>query len=229
MLVLETDPDGIDIIPSKDVVLVKPNDLAVWCKKPKAELPPIMCVTFNDKIIVPMNGTYCPPAEEMAFNSFTMVVNLLLYTGCPWTMVVVDTTTSLQDIIYRHLSKTNNGQLSDPRKWAASIGMKVKEIIARLFTLPATHVGVLMHSSTKENETTGTIRTEPKVYSQVRDEIPGICSQFFYQDMNNGKPRLLTKDNGFIKGVGARWPANLPAECGVTFKEVYETIYPNPK
>jgi hypothetical protein len=39
--------------------------------------------------------------------------------------------------------------------------------------------------------------------------------------MDTGGPRILTQSFGYVKGIGCRWPANLPARVGPTFDDIY--------
>ena len=57
--------------------------------------------------------------------------------------------------------------------------------------------------------------------SRFKDRIGALLSQFFYATKENGKAVVYTTDKGFVKGVGARWPADLPAVCGADFKSIY--------
>jgi|SRR5882724_343562 len=235
MLVLELDSGGLDIISavapsradyiktditSKDIkTITTPDELISLQAKTTVEQAIITCYDFGNKKSKAISDAFEPQADSDSFPHFIKVANLVLTKPCPWKTVVLDNTTSLSNIIMGKLAAVNKGIFSDARKWSPAIGDKIKAVIAEFTCLPC-HFVVIMHEATDKNETTGEIRTEPAIYSAYRQLVGTVLSQFFYQTKKNGKPVIITNDNGFIKGLGSRWP-EVPNECGVTFNELY--------
>lgn len=233
MLVLELDSGGLDIIPStpftggdkikievtaKDITTIKFSELATYCSKKPEELPPITCLDLASHAPREISLNYDAPVDTETFISTINSCNQVIK-KCPWKTVVLDNTTTLSDAIYNHLAATNKGLLADARKWAPTVGNKIKAVLAEMCNLNA-HFVVIMHEDTEKDELTGIIKTEPMIFSKYRQLVGGFLSQFFYQKLVNGVPKIITADNGFIKGLGARWP-ELHKENGVTFKEIY--------
>lgn len=248
MLVLECDEGGLDIIPKTptavpgqikldvtygDITFIKPDALSTHLV-PTSPPPPILCVDFSDGNLqeIPCDGlaAYNAQPNVTAFPNVIRALNQVIRRAkepatFPWRTVVFDNTTSFSRFVYGHIAAVNSGAFSDARKWAPMIGNKVAAVIQELCHLPA-HVVVIMHESTDKNEVTGEVRTEPMIYSQYRQIVGGELSSFFYQRRVNGVPKIVTSDNGFIKGLGARWPV-LPNECGVTFEDIYGAAVKN--
>ena len=237
LLVFNCDEEGYSIFPSRtekvrpdhlpfevfseDIKVVKSDELAAMCKLPPASLPPVTVLEVVDLVKQRlMSETYHPIANSGPLNDFVKAVNLLVQAGCPWRTVVVDSVTGLNEIILSHVAAVNNAALADARKWAPMAGSKVQQCIGVLTSLPA-HVVCIFHESYKENELTQETRVAPLVYSQVRDRIGGLFSQWFYQFKQNGQPKVRTTDFALIKGVGVRWPSGLPDVVGPTFKDIY--------
>jgi hypothetical protein len=141
-------------------------------------------------------------------------------TVIPYKTIVFDSVTGYMDIIMSHLSSFNPNGMADARYWAFQVGQKVRQLILSSTCLPA-HVVFIMHSTIEKDELTQQIRELPSVYSGLRNDICGLFSQAFYATKNNGKPVLWTNDKLFVKGIGPRWPANLPQELAPDFKSIY--------
>lgn len=234
LLVLEMDAGGLDVIPAtphkaataikidieqKDVVFCTPDKFSEWSSKPTTEQPQVLCLDLTSAARNQITLDIKPLKNPTTFPMIVTAINALLSGKCPWKTVVLDNTTSLSDAIYGYFASANEGIFADARKWAPAIGDKVKYILMECCKLPC-HFVAIMHEDTDKNETTGEIRTEPMIYSKYRQIVGGGLSQFFYQCKRGGQPKILTNDNGFIKGLGPRWP-ELPNECGVTFNDIY--------
>lgn len=235
LLVLEVDAEGLDIIPeqqttradyiklevtAKDVVTIKADDFDAWCKKPISEQPKILCVDLANRTRQAISGDVKPQPNPNSFPAIFRTINTLLAANpCPWKTVVLDNTSSLSESVFGYFAATNATNFTDARKWAPDIGNKVKAIIAELCKLPC-HFVVIMHEDTEKDETTGVIKTEPMIFSKYRQLVGSVVSQFFHQCVKNKKPVIETMDNGYIKGLGSRWP-ELPPDCGPTFNDIY--------
>lgn len=235
MLVLSLDPGGLDIIPGKglehkggcilditqeDIVTIKPADFDTWKAKPLTEQPKVLCVDFSMPSPQAIDLMFAQKKDSESMPTFIATCNSVLKGPTPWKTVVLDNLTRVSEIIHGFISHSNAKMLLDARQWASSIGQKIGVINAEFTKLPC-HYVVIMHESTDKNEITGEIRTEAMIYSQYRNVIGGVLSQFFHQKKSNGKPIIDTTDMAYVKGIGPRWPVNLPPECGVTFKEIY--------
>jgi len=238
LLLLNCDEEGYSVFPSRsekirpdylpfevfreDITVIKQTDLMEYCKKPPNGLPPVTVVEVVDMVKQRlMSEKYQPIANTTPLEDFVRAVNNLIQVGCPWVTVVVDSITGLNELILSHVCGTNSKLLEDARKWAPLAGGKVAQCIGVLTSLPMSHLVCVFHESLRENEQSQDIRISPLVPSQVRDRIGGLFSQWFHQFKENGRPMVRTTDYGLVKGIGARWPANLPDKVGPTFKDIY--------
>lgn len=233
MLVLEGDEGGLDVIessidwilPSTDLT----NPLEARCAVPREKLPPITAVQFNVKATPRLDDLWKPAGDVKSFNDFNKTVNNLFLKGCPWKTVVVDPVTVIQEMVLASFAQTNSSKMEDARKWAGAVGEKTKRIMATLFTLPC-HVVIIMHTAKnkvvdqKTNEVISETQ-EPVIYGKIRDFIGSLPSQFFYQDSmlvaGKNETHIYTAADGKVKGIGARWPANLATKLLPTFDAIY--------
>lgn len=235
LICLQGDEGGMDIIPKlpadtkspfkmevtqKDLVWIKPTEIDSYTQKETKDLSPITAVSFSDSKQGLLTGDFAITPDPKNFPSFNAIGNALIK-KCPWKTVVIDPVTVLQGIIYGHLAATNPGALADPRQWASKIGLKVQQTMAEMCKIQA-HVIFLMHTETDKIELTGEIRTEAMLYSKFRQLVGGLFSQFLYAEVEGGKPIVYTQSQGFVKGLGCRWPVGLPPKCGAHFKDIYE-------
>jgi hypothetical protein len=204
LLVLQCDLNGIDII-TPQPPHIPLTEFDAWTKKERKALPLISYVDFNENYKPGMTLEMEVQKNSDSFPQIVRTVNALSR-NCPWRTVVLDSTTSMQGFIYGYLASTAPQQLADARKWAASIGKKIDEVITVLSNLKDTHIVVIMHEDVETNEITKQSSFTPMLYSKLRLYVGGILSQLFYQKMDQGKPTIWTGDDGFIRGVGARWP-----------------------
>lgn len=240
LLLLNCDEGGYDVFPSRsekvrpdfvpfevfqeDITVIKATQLPEYCRKRTEDLGPVTVVEVLDLIKKKqMTQLYQPLANTGPLNDFVAAVNNLVIVGNPWKTVVLDSITGLNDLILEHVSADNPKALADPRKWAPMAGGKVAQCIGVLTSLKA-HCVFIFHESYRENEATQEIRIAPLVHSQFRDRVGGLLSQWFYSFKQNGRPMIRTNDLGLIKGIGARWPSNLPDVCGPTFKDIYQGV-----
>lgn len=221
LLCLQFDNDGLSVVPDK-IRFLTVEELAEECKKPTADLAPITAVDFSKFSDCQLTDTYVPIADAEPFRNTIKAINLLK-ANCPFETVVLDNITSLSDLIWMHQAKTNPGVISDPRKWAGNIGMKVKQIIGFIHSFDC-HSVCIMHSELEKNDDTKAIREMPYVHSKVREIMGGLFSQFFYTENVNGKPRLRTTNTGFVTTNGVRWPANLAPSIAPTFNDIYKGV-----
>ena len=208
--------EEMDVI-KEPVDWIEVADLAARCKTTPKPVSAIACGNIKTFDLL---ESYNIPADNTTWPNLVKVVNTLLTAGCPWKTVVIDNTTDLSTAILRHLSATNNGMLADARKWAPAISAKVEQIIEVCSKLPC-HFIILMHEETEKNETTSQVSTTPALFAKFRERVGGGLSQMFYQVIEGGKPMVYTQSQGFVKGIGARWPSDLPAKVGPLFNDIY--------
>lgn len=218
LFVLSFDAGGLEIV-REPITYIKLEEVEGYAKKPFSDLPPITAVDLSGSNTNALTVAYSPISDNTTFPNTVAIINSLRK-ACPWKTVVLDTVTGLSDSIYGHQAATNASALSDPRKWAGNIGMKVKQVITYVNALPA-HSVFIMHSEDTKNEQTGEISERPMIYSRLRDEVGGLFSQFFYAFIEGGVAKVRTQPFGLIKGIGCRWPAGLPSTCGATFNDIY--------
>ena len=236
MLVLSLDQGGVDIIPSKgasvganqfklditqeDIVTIKPEGIVNYINKPMSEQPKVLNIDFASSSVAEISLTFEPLRDNQSFPKLIATVNMILKSKCPWKTVLWDNLTRTSEFIHSYMAVENPNMLKDARQWAYGIGQKIGGINSQFVKLPC-HYIVLMHETTEKNETTGSVVTEPMIFSQYRNVIGGVMSSFFHQMKSGGKPVLDTSDNGYIKGIGQRWPSNLPNPCGPLFTDIY--------
>lgn len=236
MMVYSLDSGGLDIIPQKGTILpsnyypidisaedikyIKPREFEEWKKKPITEQPKVLAIDFAQADPRELNLLWSFPKDSNSLPDFINICNSILRGPCPWKTVVLDNFSRLSDIILGFMVGANPGMMNDARQWASATGQKIAAINAELTKLPC-HYVCLMHEDTDKNELTGEIRTEPLIYSKVRGLIGGSLSSFFHQKKVNGKPMIDTTDMAYVKGIGQRWPVNLPPECAPTFQAIY--------
>lgn len=239
MLVLMYDEAGLDVIPSKgqasqnkddivfdvvaeEIVYIKPSGLAEWIVKPMEAQPKILCVDFTDSAIRQALMEFKPQPTSTCQQDTINVVNLLANKGTvPWKTVVLDPATRLQDAIFSHISAYQSDALKNAMVWASMIGGKLQQIVGVLCSVQA-HVVVTFHTSLEKDEKSGEITEVPLVFgSKSRAAAPGLFSQWLYATKQGGKPVVWTTDQGFVKGIGCRWPAGLPSVVQPDFKSIY--------
>jgi hypothetical protein len=223
LLCLECDEGGMDICPG--AIKIKQSDFYTATQQARKDLPSVSYVDFTENYKPEMSLDL---SVERNPNSFPEVVRAINYLtkSCPWRTVVLDSTSALQKFILGYVAATAPAQLADARKWAATVGGKIDNIITVLGSLKDTHVVTIMHEDYEKNELTQIVTTNPMLYSKLRLYVGGILSQFFYQKIYNGKPTLWAQDDGMIKGVGSRWPdlTNKKQITPPTCKEIYGEI-----
>lgn len=223
MLVLEYDPGGmtVDLSPgySGPITWVKVDEAIALLKKPTAELPQLVVVDMAGICTTELDVAYSPLKDAQTFPETIKLVNALVR-QCPFKTVVLDTITGLSDAIYGHQAVMNTAALADARKWAGNIGMKVKQVIEVTHRINA-HTVTIFHEETDKNELTGEIRTFPMMYSKVREMVAALFDQFVQATEVGGKPVIITKASGLVKGIGMRWPSGLPEKCPADFQSIY--------
>jgi hypothetical protein len=238
MLYLGFDQGGITVVPPKgrqvsngemimdscfeDIVHIKPREVKGWLSK---EQPKILAVDYNTQGTADIDLFFRPAPNSAPFQNFIFDYNeLSTYIrstqSVPWRTVVFDSVTGYEDLILNHISQSNPQAMEDARRWAGQTGGKVRQTIITLCTWPC-HVVFIMHSQIEKNETTGTVTELPSVFSNLRSDIGGLFSQFFYAVKNNGQPKIWPHDRMFVRGVGARWPSGLGAEINPDFNSIY--------
>lgn len=223
ILHLSFDPGGHEICPDVDKVNVL--KYAAYAAKygiaPSAPTPPpnILVLDLSFKAKEDFEATYAPAKDQDAFDELVKTVNCLRR-YCPFKTIIVDPVTELSNSIWRHQAVVNPGALADARKWAGNIGMKVQQVIDFVCALPA-NVVFIFHDEKITDETTKAVSVQPMVYSNLRNYVGGKFSQYFYQQIREGKPVLRTKGFELIQGVGCRWPFFENEIIGPTFNEIY--------
>lgn len=221
LLCLEFDQEGLDII-KEPIIFVKPEELESLCKGTPAINPNgIYAVDFCDTQVKLMTEVYQPLGNSTPFNTFVKCVNTVVKQNI-FKTVIVDSISGLGDAIFAHISATNASALGSALKWAPMIGGKIHQCMSVITGLNS-HAVFIMHSTSPvANETTSVVTVAPMVPSQwMRDRAGTLVSQFFYQCKDGGKPMVYTTDQLYVKGIGARWPSNLPAKVGPLFNDIY--------
>lgn len=224
MLVLEFDQGGmtVDLKPYFTGAIVEKTTAEVIAMSTAgAELPGITWVNLADNK-ADLTELYVPRPDSLNFPNTVKIINSLKK-SCPWKTIVIDTVTGLSDSIYGHQAVTNTAALVDPRKWAGNIGMKVKQVIDVLQTVPA-HTVTIFHEETDKNEITSEVRTMAMVYSKLREFLGAMFDQYVQANADSGKPVIRTKSTGLIKGIGLRWPSDLPDPCPADFNSIYGKV-----
>jgi hypothetical protein len=221
LLALALKREELDIV-REPVFWIDQDKLEDACKQSTKDMHPLAAIdlgmTGKDYQLEPL---YQMPKDPTSWPNVVKAVNTITTKGCPWKTVVFDNTSDLSDAIQQHQAAINFGGNADPRKWAPAIGAKIQHLVVILGKLPC-HTVIIMHQFTDKNEITSEISTLPLIYSSVRETIGSLLSQFFYQTMVNGQPTVLTKATGFVKGIGARWPSDLPVSISPpTFQNIY--------
>lgn len=227
LLCLNFDESGLDIV--KDtIVYLKPDEFEAHCKLKSDQLAPITAVDLCDTQTKVMTEAYQPLAATAPFQAFIKIVNNLVKVGCPWKTVVVDSVSGLGDCILAHVAATNASALGSALKWAPMIGGKLHQCLGVMTSLPTNIVFICHCSAPVKDETTQSVSVVPLVPSQwMRDRIGTLVSQFLYQTIEGGKAYVYTSnsDVAFVKGIGCRWPENLPSKVLADYKSIYETTY----
>lgn len=221
LLVLNFDQEGLDVI-KEPIINIEPDKFAETCKL--ADQPPLSVVDFCDTNTKVVLEAFQPQGNGKPFKAFVDTANHLVRTGCPWKTVVLDSLSGLSDVVLAQIAATNSNALASALKWAPMIGGKIHQIMGVLTSLNC-NVVIIAHSTSpsKQEETTGEITVNLIAPSQwLRDRAGTLMSQYFYQCKEGGKPVLYTTDSGYVKGLGCRWPENLPTKVGPTFKDIYE-------
>lgn len=218
LLVLLFDSEGLDVI-KEPITFIDTKDVATFCAKQPAELPPICAIDFT-KQPREFKEEFGPAATSKPFSILVDVGNTIVK-KCPWKTIVVDSLTGLGDLTLNHYAIKHSSMLADPRKWAGAVGGMVKHVIQTI-TCIQSHCVFIMHSTLEKNEITGEVFIHPMLYSKLRDYIGAFLSQFFYQAVDtDGKVKVFTKSFGLVKGIGARWPSPLPDKVGPLFSDIY--------
>lgn len=234
MLYFQFDAGGLDVIPPKgtppgtvpldlfyeEIIFCKPDEVGTYLTS--AEPPKVLCLDFTQERAPGMDLLFKPTATSIPLNAFVNAFNrIAAQRPFPWQTVVLDSVTGFSDAILSHISQANPNALSDARQWAYQVGAKVRQTILAMTSWPC-HVVFIMHSAIEKNEITGVITELPNVYSGLRNDIGALFSQFFYTTKQGTKPIIWTTDQMFVKGIGPRWPANLPPIVDPpTFQQIY--------
>lgn len=228
LLAVSLDEGGLDVVTTPAPRYIKTNELFKECQRPAAELSPITAIDLCDASSKTLGLDFAIKPDSSRMQALVDISTTLinLREKIPFRTVVVDPLTEVESAILAHIAAAQNAALADPRKWASMVGQKVKDLILAFTQLPC-HVVFIMHSNVDKNETTGTISETPRLYSKYRDVIGANLSQFFYATKVGGKPKVYTTDQGFVRGLGARWPSDLPPVCDPTFQAIYGKELPD--
>ena len=124
-------------------------------------------------------------------------------------------------MVKSHLASFNPAGMADARYWAYQVGEKVRQLVCSATSLPC-HVVFIFHTTPPEQDEQTKILLElPHVYSKLKGVIGGLFSQYFYACRNGTRPVLKTMDFMYVRGLGNRWPANLPNEVAPDFASIY--------
>ncbi len=224
MLVFMWDKGGHEIErsikPEHIVDIAKFKELV---KKPMADQFPITVLDLSFKATEDLEWNYQPAKDASMFDNTIQGVNLIRkLSPFPWKTVVGDPITELSNAIWSHQAVNNAGALGDPRKWASNIGMKVGQVINYFHSFQCNTV-MIFHSEVNVDEVTKKVTEQPMVYSNLRNSIGGMFTQFFYQCMIGGVPKVKMTDFELARGIGARWP-KMPTDATMadpTFNAIY--------
>ncbi len=219
LLAISLDEGGLDVV-TEPVTYLTVKDLPAAVREKR--YGPINGIDLCDASVKPASLDFTIKADSSRLQGLVDISNYLLSLKetLPFRTVVIDPLTEVEQAILGHISAAQSASLADPRKWASMVGQKVKDLVLSFTQLPC-HVVFIMHSNVDKNELTGVITETPRLYSKYRDIIGANLSQFFYATKVGGKPKIFTTDQGFVQGLGARWPANLPAVCDPTYEAIY--------
>ena len=228
LFVFEGDEGGLDVI-NEPIEWVTKATFPVYLTAGK--IAPITAFQFAKHPDLQLVDLFGPIPEKTSFPEFNELGNMLFKAKpFPFKTVVIDPIGMLSNSILSYFSQTNARKMEDARKWASAVGDKTKNVMAAFFTLPC-HVVCLMHSAKQQvvnekGEVTSSTEEPALLSKTARTMIGSIASQFFYQNClvigTNRVVKLHTVGDSHVQGLGARWPANLPAEItNPTFDAVY--------
>ena len=218
MLYFGFDHGGIDVIPDTTEM----DSRTVGEFKLDKPTKPITVLDYSSVCPRTLSLDYLPTKSQEGMQTFYRDYNQLTgKVNIEYKTVVFDSVSGYMDMTLAHLSSFNPNAMADARVWAYQVGQKVRQLILSATCLPC-HVVFIMHSTIEKDELTQQIRELPSVYSGLRNDIGGLFSQVFYATKNiAGKPVIWTNDKLFVKGIGPRWPANLPQEVAPDFNSIY--------
>lgn len=217
MLVLSFDEGGLDVV-KQPIKYIQPNEIDTALKDTST---PITAIDFCDTNKKTLNATYQATGNAAGFQSFVECTNkLVAATQLPFATIVIDPVTGLSEIVLAHIAATQASAMADARKWAGNIGLKLSQIVG-VYTQLNCHVVFIMHAQQMQNELTNEVSIMPLIHSRFKDRIGALLSQFFYATKEGSKAVVYTTDKGYVKGIGARWPQNLPPVCGADFTSIY--------
>jgi hypothetical protein len=222
MLVFSFDPGGLDSVeqpitsmPSADFrTAISNKEAIVWpdiTSIDYAALPTrIQPSQFRD-----MSVTI---AQEFMLDANT------LSDYCPFKTVVLDSLSTRNDALLEFIAGLNSCKQLQIQHWG-QLGAKSQEVDTFLLSLPCNYV-LIAHENVQKDEKTGEIRVIPMTYGQYAEKIGLFFSQVFYattetDNNNKSKAVLYTAPRGLVKGIGARFPHNLPEVVGPTYEEIY--------
>lgn len=225
MLYFGFDHGGIDVVPAtkqpgfditySDIDFQKVGSFALQQTKP------VTALDYSSVAPHTLTLEYLPTKSQEGLQTFYRDYNQLTQKATlPYKTIVFDSATGYMDMVMSHLSSFNPNGMADARYWAFQVGQKVRQLILSATCLPC-HVVFIMHSAIEKDELTQQIRELPSVYSGLRNDIGGLFSQVFYAAKSNGKPVIWTNDKLFVRGIGPRWPNNLPQEVAPDFASIY--------
>lgn len=220
LLVLSFEEGGLDVV-TDTIKYIPPAELPTLLTTDPKTIPPIVAIDFCDSSKKLLTPQYQATGNAAAFNDVITVANALVQSKTmPFKTIVIDSITQLSDTILSHIAATQASAMADPRKWAGNIGLKIAQIMGVMNSIDA-HIVYIMHAEVDKNETTGEVSVLPLVHSKLRNKIGALVSQFLYATKQGNKPVVYTTDQGLIKGIGCRWPHNLPPICGADFQSIY--------
>jgi hypothetical protein len=222
LLCLQFDNDGMSVV-KEPVKKIHIDDFEAETKLPSNQLAPISLIDFSQLSSgTVLKETYQPTADSVPWSNTVKVINCLMQ-RCPWKTVMLDTITSLSEIIWMHQAKTNASALMDARKWAGNIAIKVRQMIVLMHSFPC-HTVVIMHSDVRDVTPESPGRELPYVHGKIREAMGGLFSQFFYTQIVNGLAKLNTKPVKLVTGIGVRWPESLAAQINPKFEDIYGKV-----
>lgn len=206
------DSGGLEILdsvrPKRTWELLSDKDFRIALLNPQHKWKDVTCIDYSFRPDGKLESTYAPVSEASIFENTVQMINFLHEhrAKLPFKTWIVDPVTELGAAIWRHQAALNKAALADPRKWASNIGLKVGQVIDHINALPMNTV-FIFHSEVEKDELTQKTRTIPMVHSRLREQVGGKFSQFFYQEIYNGKPMLRVLSSGTVEGIGSRWPS----------------------
>ena len=240
MLVFLFDEEGLSVIPSRnvpsvpgnipldcvyeDITRIKPSEIGDYLlKEPPTK---ITAVDFCDTIDKQMTTDLVPVKNRAPFDSFATMLNKIVTHDnqgkpLPWKTIVLDPLTRFNDIAWMFVcAVAPTDFLKDNRTSFPLVSNKIQQFIGVITALHA-HVVIIMHVQADKDEKLGSVMETPMFFGSYRQKIHSQFTGMFYAVKENGRPVIRTRNYNYAKGIGARFPADVPDPCQPDFNSIY--------